>query len=91
MAKLGLAATVAVALALGATATTLAHAEPDDPKKVDAWFTRLSHAKRKTTRLHFHFHGTLSGESPTAAVVAEAAMTKKSPTPFGAVNIMDDP
>jgi len=53
MAELVLTAMVAVALALVATATTLARAKADDPKKVDAWFTRLSHSKCKTTRLPF--------------------------------------
>lgn len=85
---------VAMALALVAmvaTATTLARAEVDDPEKVDAWFDRLSHAKRKTTRLHFYFHNTFSGRSSTAVRVAEAAMTNKSPTLFGAVIMIDDP
>ncbi|KAF8033154.1 hypothetical protein BT93_C0457 [Corymbia citriodora subsp. variegata] len=93
MAKPGLTAmvVVAAALALVATATTLARAEADDPEKVDAWFTGLSHAERKTTRLHFYLHDTLSGKSPTAVRVAEAAMTEKSPTLFGVVNMIDDP
>ncbi|KAF8033155.1 hypothetical protein BT93_D1915 [Corymbia citriodora subsp. variegata] len=96
MAKLGLKAMVAaVALVLVATATTLiltlGRAKADDPEKVDAWFARLSHAKRKTTRLRFYFHDTLSGKRPTTVRVAEAAMTKESQTLFGAVNIMDDP
>ncbi|XP_030523156.1 dirigent protein 22-like [Rhodamnia argentea] len=91
MAKLGLMAMVAVALALVATAAILARAKTDDPEKVDAWFSRLSHAKRKTTRLHFYFHDTPSGKSPTAVRVAKAAMTKKSSTTFGAVTIIDDP
>ncbi|XP_056160686.1 dirigent protein 23-like [Syzygium oleosum] len=94
MAKLGLTAIGGGALALVAmvaTATTLARAEVDDPEKVDPWFDRLSHAKRKTTRLHFYFHDTFSGKSPTAVRVAEAAMTNKSPTLFGAVIMIDDP
>ncbi|KAK3446538.1 hypothetical protein EUGRSUZ_A02219 [Eucalyptus grandis] len=83
---------VVAALALAvATAVVLARAEADDPKKVNAWFNRLSHAKRKTTRLHFYFHDTLSGKNPTAVRVAEAAMSEKSPTLFGVVNMIDDP
>ncbi|KAL3755111.1 hypothetical protein ACJRO7_002217 [Eucalyptus globulus] len=92
MAKPGLTAMVVAALALAvATAVVLARAEADDPKKVNAWFNRLSHAKRKTTRLHFYFHDTLSGKNPTAVRVAEAAMSEKSPTLFGVVNMIDDP
>ncbi|KAL3722667.1 hypothetical protein ACJRO7_034957 [Eucalyptus globulus] len=91
MTKLGLTAVVAVALAPVATATTLARAEADNPEKVDAWFSRLSHTKLKTTRLRFYFHDTLSGKSPTAVRVAKAAMTKKSWMLFRAVNIIDDP
>ncbi|KAL3755112.1 hypothetical protein ACJRO7_002218 [Eucalyptus globulus] len=92
MAKLGLTAMVMVAaLALVAMASRLAHAVADDPKKVDKWFNRLSHAERKTTRLRFYFHDTVSGKSPTAARIAEATMTKKSPTLFGVVFMIDDP
>ncbi|KAF8033153.1 hypothetical protein BT93_D1913 [Corymbia citriodora subsp. variegata] len=95
MAKLGLTAmavvVVAMALALVAMAAQLTRAEADDPKKVDKWFNRLSHAERKTTRLHFYFHDTISGKSLTAVRIAEATMTKKSPTLFGVVNMMDDP
>ncbi|XP_030522994.2 dirigent protein 21-like [Rhodamnia argentea] len=95
MAKLGLIAMGAVALALVATAATLARAKSDDPEKVNAWFRGLSqplsHAKHKTTHLHFYLHDTLSGKSPTVVRAAEAAMTKTSPTLFGAVNILDDP
>lgn len=90
MAKPGLTAMVVVALALVAMAATPARAEADDPEKVDVWFTRLSHAERKTTRLHFYFHDTLSGKNPTAVRVAEAKMTEKSPTFFGLVNVIDD-
>lgn len=91
MAKLGLTAMVMVAaLALVAMAARLAHAVADDPKKVDKWFNRLSHAERKITCLHFYFHDTVSGKSPTAVRIAEATMTKKSPTLFGVVFMIDD-
>ncbi|KAK3419634.1 hypothetical protein EUGRSUZ_G00300 [Eucalyptus grandis] len=83
---------VVAALALVvATVATLARAEADDLVKLDAWFTRLSHAKRKTTHLHFYFHDTLSGRNPTAVRVAKSTMTEKSPTLFGVVNMIDDP
>ncbi|KAK3419623.1 hypothetical protein EUGRSUZ_G00281 [Eucalyptus grandis] len=99
MAKPGLLAMVVTALALVVAALALvvamvakhARAEADDPGKVDAWFNGLSHADRKTTRLHFYFHDTLSGRKPTAVRVAEATMTDKSPTGFGVVNMIDDP
>ncbi|KAL3722666.1 hypothetical protein ACJRO7_034956 [Eucalyptus globulus] len=92
MVKPGLTAMVVAALALAlATAVALARAEVDDPEKVNAWFNRLSHTERKTTRLHFYFHDTLSGKNPTAVRVAEATMTEKSPTLFGVVNMIDDP
>ncbi|KAL3729415.1 hypothetical protein ACJRO7_026516 [Eucalyptus globulus] len=95
MAKPGLTAMVVAAVALVVAAVALvvamvakhAHAEADDPEKVDAWFNGLSHADRKTTRLHFYFHDTLSGKNPTAVRIAEA----KSPTGFGVVNMIDDP
>ncbi|KAM4099208.1 hypothetical protein ACJW30_07G139300 [Castanea mollissima] len=50
-----------------------------------------THAKEKVSRLHFYFHDTLSGKNPSAVEVAEASITKKSPTLFGLLNIFDDP
>ncbi|KAI6701095.1 hypothetical protein NL676_015419 [Syzygium grande] len=91
MAKLGLTAMMVVALALVATAATLAHAVADNPEKVDEWFNRLSNAKRKSTRLHFYFHDTLSGQNPMAVRVTEATLTRKSPTSFGVINMIDNP
>ncbi|XP_056160700.1 dirigent protein 23-like [Syzygium oleosum] len=91
MAKLSSTAMMVVALALVATAANLAHAEADNLEKVDEWFNRLSNAKRKTTCLHFYFHDTLSGKNPTAVGVTEATMTRKSPTSFGAINMIDNP
>ena len=48
-----------------------------------------------TTHLHFYFHDTVSGKSPTAVRVVEpppAAASSSSPTSmFGMVNVMDDP
>ena len=47
------------------------------------------------THLHFYFHDTVSGKSPTAVRVVEpppAAASSSSPTSmFGMVNVMDDP
>ena len=59
--------------------------------EVDEWIQKLHHAKEKVSRLHFYFHDTLSGKNPSAVDVAEASMTKKSPTLFGLLNIFDDP
>nr|CAN76752.1 hypothetical protein VITISV_009422 [Vitis vinifera] len=47
--------------------------------------------EEKLSHLHFYFHDIISGPKPTAVRVAEAAMTNKSPTVFGAVLMMDDP
>ena len=47
------------------------------------------------THLHFYFHDTVSGKSPTAVRVVEPpppAASSSSPTSmFGMVNVMDDP
>lgn len=63
------------------------------PKAVEKWFKELSHshAKEKLTKLHFYFHDVPSGDNPTAVRVAEANMTSKSPSSFGAVVVMDEP
>ncbi|XP_044509449.1 dirigent protein 22-like [Mangifera indica] len=47
--------------------------------------------KQKLSHLHFYFHDIVSGKNPTAVRIAEAAMTNKSATLFGAVVMMDDP
>ncbi|KAL7168846.1 hypothetical protein ACSBR2_033971 [Camellia fascicularis] len=52
---------------------------------------KLGLKKEKLSHLHFYFHDTLSGKNPTAVRVAKAPMTKKSPTLFGVVVVMDDP
>ena len=59
--------------------------------EVDEWIQKLHHAKEKVSTLHFYFHDTLSGKNPGAVEVAEASMTKKSPSLFGLLNIFDDP
>ena len=46
---------------------------------------------KRVSRLHFYFLDTVLGKNPSAVEVAEASMTKKSPTLFGLVNIFDDP
>ena len=47
--------------------------------------------EEKLSHLHFYFHDIISSPKPTAVRVAEAAMTNKSATVFGAVFMMDDP
>ncbi|KAE8698719.1 Dirigent protein 15 [Hibiscus syriacus] len=47
----------------------------------------------KVTRLHFFLHDILSGENPSAVIVARANLTKKgdSVLPFGSLVAIDDP
>ncbi|XP_017970639.1 PREDICTED: dirigent protein 15 [Theobroma cacao] len=47
----------------------------------------------KKTHLHFFLHDILSGQNPSAVMVARANLTKKddSPTPFGSLFAIDDP
>ncbi|KAL7168848.1 hypothetical protein ACSBR2_033973 [Camellia fascicularis] len=52
---------------------------------------KLGLKKEKLSHLHFYFHDIVSGKNATAIRVAEAPMTNKSPTFFGAVVMMDDP
>ncbi|XP_027103347.1 dirigent protein 22-like [Coffea arabica] len=56
---------------------------------VDEWFHKLDRTKEKVTRLHFYFHDTVSGKSPTAVTAAGAKLA--SPTMFGLINTADDP
>ena len=86
MAKLAL-----VLLLFSGMVMQLVHSTIEDPKEVDEWFQKLQHAKEKVSQLHFYFHDILSGKNPSAVEVAEASITKKSPTLFGLVNIFDDP
>ncbi|THG10636.1 dirigent protein 22-like [Camellia sinensis] len=52
---------------------------------------KLGLKKEKLSHLHFYFHDIVSGKNPTAVRVADAPMTNKSPTLFGALVMMDDP
>lgn len=61
------------------------------PEAVRAWFENLRNAKEKLTELHFFFHDTISGPNATALTVAEANITRTSPTSFGMVRMIDDP
>ncbi|KAE9593914.1 hypothetical protein Lal_00016926 [Lupinus albus] len=47
--------------------------------------------KEKLSHLHFYFHDIVSGPKPTAVIVAQAQITKTSPTGFGSVTMADDP
>ncbi|MED6130454.1 hypothetical protein PIB30_000954 [Stylosanthes scabra] len=53
--------------------------------------TSLGLHQEKLTHLHFYFHDVISGPRPTAVNVAQAPMTDKSPTKFGAVVMADEP
>ncbi|KAF5747737.1 Disease resistance-responsive family protein [Tripterygium wilfordii] len=66
------------------------------PAKHDKLGRHLSPSKlglktEKLSHLQFYFHDIVSGRNQTAVKVAEAAMTRTSPTFFGAMVIMDDP
>ncbi|KAF5764409.1 putative dirigent protein [Helianthus annuus] len=48
----------------------------------------------KETHLHFYLHDTISGDNPTAVLVAKPNNTvvqEGNPIPFGAVYVFDDP
>ncbi|OVA06294.1 Plant disease resistance response protein [Macleaya cordata] len=50
--------------------------------------------KEKVTHLHFYLHDILSGDNPSAVLVAQSNRTSKdskSATPFGSVYAIDDP
>ncbi|KAH6777033.1 hypothetical protein C2S51_008345 [Perilla frutescens var. frutescens] len=61
------------------------------PAAVETWFKNLPNAKEKLAKLHFYFHDTVSGKNPSAITVAEAIITRASPTAFGLVRMMDNP
>ncbi|XP_047312676.1 dirigent protein 22-like [Impatiens glandulifera] len=63
----------------------------EDPEAVEAWFDNLKYKKEKTTKLHFYFHDTITGQNITATKVAQATFTDKSPSRFGEVYVMNDP
>ncbi|CAN8254303.1 unnamed protein product [Cochlearia groenlandica] len=49
------------------------------------------HKPEKLTHLHFYFHDTVSGNKPTAVVVATGPNTSTSAFSFGMVVVVDDP
>ncbi|XP_024012737.1 dirigent protein 21-like [Eutrema salsugineum] len=49
------------------------------------------HNPEKLTHLHFYFHDTVSGDKPTAVVVATGPNTNSSASAFGMVAVVDDP
>ena len=59
-----------------------------NPQQVEKWFSEVAMAEQKVTRLHFYFHDIFD---TTSVNVANAQITKTSPTKFGMSNIMDDP
>ncbi|MCL7029442.1 hypothetical protein MKW94_027724 [Papaver nudicaule] len=47
--------------------------------------------KEKVTHLHFYLHDTISGDKPSAVLVAQSNKTSNSPIPFGNIYAIDDP
>lgn len=47
--------------------------------------------QEQLSHLRFYFHDILSGPNPTAVRVAQADVTSRSPTGFGATVMIDDP
>lgn len=72
-------------------AMPMVHGIDKSPKAVEKWFKNLSHKKEKLAKLHFYFHDTVTGKSPTAYQVAQSNITAISPTFFGLVRVIDDP
>ncbi|WVZ53901.1 hypothetical protein U9M48_004788 [Paspalum notatum var. saurae] len=87
------AAVMLLALFLPLLVTAEAHLLQDQPTAA------VGHAASAPTHLHFYFHDTVSGKSPTAVRVVSPPPTGSSsssspspqPTFFGAVTVMDDP
>ncbi|KAF5737366.1 hypothetical protein HS088_TW13G00245 [Tripterygium wilfordii] len=76
--------------------TTLLYLTTAASAKHDRFGTLSSRSKlglkaEKLTHLQFYFHDIFSGRNPTAVRVAEAAMTRTSPSLFGAMIVFDDP
>ncbi|KAH6777031.1 hypothetical protein C2S52_007540 [Perilla frutescens var. hirtella] len=61
------------------------------PEAVQSWFKNLPKLKEKLARFHFYFHDIISGKNPTAMTVAEASITRRSPTRFGLIRMFDVP
>lgn len=90
MAKKGVVTLLLLFLVLVAAAAGAQLQASDEPA------TAVGHAGRRRaddssapTHLHFYFHDTVSGKSPTAVRVVSPPATQQSM--FGMVNVMDDP
>ncbi|KAJ8631574.1 hypothetical protein MRB53_024897 [Persea americana] len=68
-----------------------AESKPWETRPVDDWRKSLGLGEEKVSHLHFFFHDTLSGKTPSAVKIAEAPATNQSATLFGAVMMADDP
>ena len=55
------------------------------------WAKTVDSGRERTTTLHFYFHDTPGGKSPTAIRVAQPAPSSRSPTGFGVLMMADDP
>ncbi|KAJ8631571.1 hypothetical protein MRB53_024894 [Persea americana] len=70
---------------------TWAESKPWKTRPVDDWRDSLVPGKEKVSHLHFYFHDTVRGKTPSAVKVADAQMTNQSATFFGKVMMADEP
>lgn len=83
-----------VSMAAGAVRATLpgvGNRDHHQSSEDGSWNRRFEARQEKVTRLHFYFHDTLSGKSPSAVPVARPNGTGGYITAFGLVMMADDP
>jgi hypothetical protein len=91
------AAPLLIFLVLFAVAAGAHHPQADEPTAVTHAHSGRRHkdddaaAAAAPTHLHFYFHDTVSGKSPTAVRVVDPPSSSSPMTMFGMVNVMDDP
>ncbi|XAR59811.1 hypothetical protein NMG60_11015789 [Bertholletia excelsa] len=83
--------TVILLLLSMAVASPAADGLEEGPQAVETWFQELSHKQEKTTKLHFYFHDSISGQNVTAVKVVEANSSSQSLNSFGSIFVLDDP
>lgn len=59
--------------------------------QAQTWAMTVDSGRDRTTTLHFYFHDTPGGKSPSAIRVAQPAPTSRSRTGFGVLMMADDP
>jgi hypothetical protein len=90
------AAPLLIFLVLFAVAAGAHQPQADEPTAVTHAHSGRRHkdddaAASAPTHLHFYFHDTVSGKSPTAVRVVDPPSSSSPMTMFGMVNVMDDP